>query len=110
MKGVDVVAGVVDPDYRGELMILMVNCGPQCFQIEKGTRVAQLILERIITNAAVVEVSELPQSSRASGGFGSTGYHAFLSMDPEPAGSDAAGGPEGAVNGDAVDAPEEPPH
>ena len=82
LKGIDVEAGVVDPDYRGEIMVLMASYVSHSFQIEKGMRIAQLILERIVSNAEVVEVTELPQSSRASGGFGSTSYRTFLTMDP----------------------------
>lgn len=70
--GIDVMAGVIDEDYTGELMIILVNHGEDDFKWESGERVAQLI-EEVIRKSEIVEVDELPPTSRADGGFGSTG-------------------------------------
>ena len=81
MQSIDVAAGVIDPDYRGEIKIVLVNHGPRDFKVEQGARVAQLILERIVTNVDVVQVEQLPTTSRGSSGFGSTDL-TYLSMGP----------------------------
>lgn len=71
--GVDVLAGVVDPDYTGELKVVLVNTDlRRAFMIRPGYRIAQLILE----NYTVAEVEETPyveQTERGEEGFGSTG-------------------------------------
>jgi dUTP pyrophosphatase len=70
--GIDTLAGVIDPDYRGELMALIVNTGEAPVSFEAGERVAQLIIER----AAICDyvwVDELGETARGDGGFGSTG-------------------------------------
>jgi deoxyuridine 5'-triphosphate nucleotidohydrolase len=69
---IDVGAGVVDYDYRGNVGVVLFNHGEQDFAIARGDRVAQLILERICM-APAVEVQELSDTARGSGGFGSTG-------------------------------------
>lgn len=64
--------GTVDCDYRGEVQVLLVNLGSAPFIIERGERIAQAVVaryERIVWD----EVSELSSSTRAAGGFGSTG-------------------------------------
>ncbi|ORX78238.1 deoxyuridine 5'-triphosphate nucleotidohydrolase [Anaeromyces robustus] len=71
---IDVGAGVVDSDYRGNLGVVMFNFGEKEFVIKKGDRIAQLILERIYI-PEVVEVEELDETSRGAGGFGSTGVN-----------------------------------
>jgi dUTP pyrophosphatase len=70
--GIDLGAGVVDQDYRGTLGVVIFNLGEDCFQVEVGMRIAQLILERIET-PPVVEVAELEETQRGCKGFGSTG-------------------------------------
>jgi dUTP pyrophosphatase len=71
--GVDVLAGVVDPDYTGEIKVVLVNTDlRRAFMIRPGYRIAQLILENY-TSADVVEVPYLAETQRADGGFGSTG-------------------------------------
>ena len=71
--GVDVLAGVVDPDYTGEIKVVLVNTDlRRAFMIRPGYRIAQLILENY-TSADVVEVPYVPETQRADGGFGSTG-------------------------------------
>lgn len=69
---IDVGAGVIDADYRGELMVLLFNFGEKEFEVKEGDRVAQLVLERIST-PDVVEVEQLSETVRGEGGFGSTG-------------------------------------
>jgi deoxyuridine 5'-triphosphate nucleotidohydrolase len=69
---IDVGAGVVDYDYRGNVGVVLFNHGEEDFVVKRGDRVAQLILERICT-ADAVEVDELPGTERGEGGFGSTG-------------------------------------
>ena len=64
--------GTVDSDYRGELKVILVNLGPEAFDIRRGDRVAQLVLAPVV-RAAWVEVSGLDETVRGSGGFGSTG-------------------------------------
>ena len=69
---IDVGAGVVDADYRGEVGVVLFNHGDQDFQVKMGDRIAQLILEKIDT-PPVKEVHDLDDTVRGSGGFGSTG-------------------------------------
>ena len=64
--------GVVDSDYRGEIIVPLVNFGTQPVTINDGDRIAQLVVLEI-TRADFEEVSELSTTSRGSGGFGSTG-------------------------------------
>lgn len=72
-KCVDVCAGVVDADYRGEVKVVLHNNHPSDpLTIGKGDRIAQLVLERISTPEVEV-VDELPETVRGDGGFGSTG-------------------------------------
>jgi len=71
-KFIDVGAGVVDADYRGPVGVVLFNFGCEDFVIEKGDRVAQLILEKI-SMVEAVEVEELSDTQRGEGGFGSTG-------------------------------------
>jgi len=65
-------AGVVDFDYRGEIVIMLYNHGDEELELDAGSRIAQLILEKIAT-PNVVEVEELNTTQRGVGGFGSTG-------------------------------------
>lgn len=70
---IDTGAGVIDADYRGQVRVLLFNHDPvNDFAIAAGDRVAQLVLERIVT-PDVVEVAQLEASVRGAGGFGSTG-------------------------------------
>jgi dUTP pyrophosphatase len=62
----------IDSDYRGELMIAMINLGQDPFEISRGMRIAQLIIARVEA-PDLVEVLELPVTDRGTGGFGSTG-------------------------------------
>lgn len=71
-KFIDIGAGVIDCDYRGEIMILMFNFSNEDFEVKKGERVAQLIIEKI-SLPDVVQVENLDDTERGEGGFGSTG-------------------------------------
>lgn len=64
--------GTIDSDYRGEIKILLINLGEKEFAIEPGQRIAQLVIVPTI-HATFNSVSELPDTVRGSGGFGSTG-------------------------------------
>jgi dUTP pyrophosphatase len=64
--------GTIDAGYRGEVQVLLVNLGSEPVALQRGDRVAQLVLQRVGT-AHVVEVPELGTSARGAGGFGSTG-------------------------------------
>jgi dUTP pyrophosphatase len=66
--------GTIDSDYRGELCIPMVNLGSDSFVIEKGDRVAQLVICQY-KRVELVEVEEIADSQRGEGGFGSTGVN-----------------------------------
>jgi dUTP pyrophosphatase len=69
--------GTIDSDYRGELKIIMINLGAEAFAIARGDRIAQLVLAPVV-RAVWDEVSELDDTARGAGGFGSTGGHAAL--------------------------------
>jgi len=76
--GINIGAGVIDCDYRGEVKVVMFNHGEEDVTFTKGTRIAQLILERCSTPPVSVVSDELFDNStttRGSGGFGSTGTH-----------------------------------
>lgn len=71
-KGIDVLAGVIDADYRGEIGCLLINAGEETIHLPAQTKICQLIIEKIITPDAVW-VESLSDTSRGGGGFGSTG-------------------------------------
>ncbi|QLL32253.1 hypothetical protein HG536_0C04220 [Torulaspora globosa] len=71
--GIQTGAGVVDRDYTGEVKVVLFNHSTEDFVINKGDRIAQLILEKIVDDAEVVVVENLDQTDRGVGGFGSTG-------------------------------------
>ena len=62
----------IDSDYRGELMVAVINLGTEAVTVTRGMRIAQLVFQRVEA-VDLVEVPELPQSGRGGGGFGSTG-------------------------------------
>ncbi len=64
--------GTVDADYRGEVMVLLVNLGPQTFTVRRGDRIAQLVVARV-EHVRIEAVEELAVTPRGQGGFGSTG-------------------------------------
>ena len=69
--------GTIDSDYRGELKVILINHGDEPFAIQRGDRVAQLVLAPVV-QATWDEVAELDSTTRGEGGFGSTGGHAKL--------------------------------
>jgi dUTP pyrophosphatase len=71
-NGIQVGAGVIDPDYTGELKVLLFNHGSKDLEVKMGDRVAQLVLERCET-PPVEEIGLLQETIRGDGGFGSTG-------------------------------------
>lgn len=71
-NGIDVLAGVIDADYRGELVVLLTTHREARLRIEAGERVAQLILERADIPVMAV-TDQLDDTARGAGGFGSTG-------------------------------------
>ena len=73
-QGVTVVnaPGTIDSDYRGEIIVLLVNLGQEAHTIAPGDRVAQMVIAPVV-RAAVEEVAELSQTDRGMGGFGHTG-------------------------------------
>ena len=64
--------GTVDEDYRGELLVIVMNAGSEPFTVTRGMRIAQGILAPVV-RIAWEEVAELPETARGAGGFGSTG-------------------------------------
>jgi dUTP pyrophosphatase len=70
--GLDVLAGVIDSDYRGEILCALVNLGREPFEVEPGARVAQLVVEAVATPEPVW-AEDLEETARGAGGFGSTG-------------------------------------
>lgn len=64
--------GTIDADYRGEVGVLLINLGQEPFVIERGMRIAQMVIAPY-TRAQFSEVLELPSTERGQGGFGSTG-------------------------------------
>ena len=71
-NGIDVGAGVVDYDYRGSIGVLLFNHSDSDFTVNIGDRIAQLIIEKILTPEILV-VSSLDETKRGNNGFGSTG-------------------------------------
>ncbi|MCJ8733029.1 hypothetical protein PDJAM_G00218270 [Pangasius djambal] len=69
---IDVGAGVVDEDYRGNVGVVLFNFGKETFEVKKGDRVAQLVCERICY-PDLQELKTLDETERGAGGFGSTG-------------------------------------
>ena len=64
--------GTIDEDYRGEIKVILINLGEKKFKIEKGLRIAQMVLCPVI-KAELEEADELDETKLGSGGFGSTG-------------------------------------
>ena len=64
--------GTIDSDYRGEIKVILINLSDKVFVVEKGLRIAQMVLCPVV-KATLKEVTELENTKRSSGGFGSTG-------------------------------------
>lgn len=71
-NGLDVLAGVIDSDYRGEVCCVLYNTSDEAIELGAGSKICQLIVEQIITPVAAWD-SELEETARGAGGFGSTG-------------------------------------
>ncbi len=69
--------GTIDADYRGEIMVILVNLGQQPFTMTRGMRIAQMVIAPVTRGvwSTVNSAAELPTSQRGEGGFGSTGTH-----------------------------------
>jgi dUTP pyrophosphatase len=67
--------GTIDSDYRGEIKVILINLGEEAFVIERGHKIAQMVIARH-EQAVLEEADSLSGSSRGAGGFGSTGYSA----------------------------------
>lgn len=64
--------GTIDADYRGEVKVILVNLGEDSFEIERGMRIAQMVIAPV-TQASFTGIDSLSETERGSGGFGSTG-------------------------------------
>jgi dUTP pyrophosphatase len=64
--------GTIDAGYRGEVCVILINHGKAPFHVEKGMKIAQMVIQHVLT-VDVEEVSELSDTRRGTGGFGSTG-------------------------------------
>jgi dUTP pyrophosphatase len=73
--------GTVDADYRGEIHVLLINLGRALFTVERGMRVAQLVIVATM-QVATCEVASLDETTRGVGGFGSTGRSAGGNDEP----------------------------
>ncbi len=73
-KGITVLnsPGTIDADYRGEVKVILINLGQEEVKIERGERIAQLIIAPV-SRVELVEVEEVSATARGDGGFGSTG-------------------------------------
>src|SRR5882672_1545594 len=65
--------GTIDPDYRGEVKVLLINHGRAAFTVTRGMRIAQMLVVPV-PRVAWAEVDELPSTERGTGGFGHTGH------------------------------------
>ena len=64
--------GTIDADYRGEIKVILINLGQETFKVEKGLRIAQMVVCPVV-QAQLKEVDDLSETERGKGGFGSTG-------------------------------------
>lgn len=71
-NGLTVLAGVIDPNYRGEWKVILYNTSDQDYEVNIGDRIAQALIQEI-DKLPIEEVTELPESNRGEGGFGSSG-------------------------------------
>lgn len=71
-NSLDIGAGVIDYDYRGEIKVLLINNGTESFTVSKGMKIAQMILEKNY-RPNIIETEELDLTERGENGFGSTG-------------------------------------
>lgn len=71
-NGIDVLAGVIDSGYRGEIKVCLLNTSDQIVHIHPGDRIAQLIIQKV-EDVEFLEVESLDDTDRGEGGFGSSG-------------------------------------
>jgi dUTP pyrophosphatase len=74
--------GTVDADFRGEIQVILINHGRDAFTVERGMRIAQLIIAPT-TQVTLCEVASLDETMRGVGGFGSTGTRHGLKEEPK---------------------------
>ncbi|MGB3862693.1 MAG: dUTP diphosphatase [Candidatus Aminicenantaceae bacterium] len=74
LKNIHRLAGVVDSGYRGEIKIVMTNLSTEAFSIEKGMKIAQMLIQPVI-KVKVVDSEVLDETTRGENGFGSTGKY-----------------------------------
>ena len=102
---IDVGAGVIDYDYRGNVGVILFNHSEIDFEVKRGDRIAQLILEKI-SMANALEVDDLDDTARGAGGFGSTGVAAQTATSDSKSvsinGNDNKSSPDRKRNIDAV--------
>lgn len=72
LKGIKTLGGVIDPIYRGEMHVTLINLSSKNFEIKKGQKIAQILIQKI-ERPKLVEVDELSETQRGVNGFGSTG-------------------------------------
>lgn len=72
--GIDVFAGVIDKDYRGEIKVILFNSGENDFVVQKGDKIAQMIIERCLI-VPIQQVSDITETQRGDKGFGSSDKH-----------------------------------
>jgi len=73
-SGIKTMAGVIDSGYRGEIKIVLINLSPDVYNIKKGDKIAQMLIQKV-ENPEIIEMEELDETIRGEGGFGSTGNH-----------------------------------
>lgn len=71
-KQIQVLAGVIDSDYRGEIMVALLNSGDKTFEVRKGDKIAQMIIQKHYSNTPLVKVENLDQTERGTEGINST--------------------------------------
>ena len=65
--------GTIDEGYRGEVGVILINHGREIFRVEKGMKIAQIVIKPVLSEVRMEEASALSETSRGPGGFGSTG-------------------------------------
>jgi dUTP pyrophosphatase len=71
-KGIKTMGGVIEHTYRGEYKIILFNTSKEAFEVKKGDKIAQVLIQPIVT-AEIEEVATLSETERGAGGFGHTG-------------------------------------
>jgi dUTP pyrophosphatase len=71
-NGIAVLGGVIDSDYRGEIKVILYNCGGETFTYHAGMRIAQLVVHKL-PDVRMAQAAELGGTARGTSGFGSTG-------------------------------------